>query len=81
MHIIECVIGKTKTVTVTFWLFIKTIVNVVGMTKSVTVPCHRFFSFWQFIKTIVSVFCITKTITVTLGCLLRLVSVVGMKRQ
>ena len=49
----------------TFWLFIKIIASVVGITKTLTVH-------WLFIKTIVSVVGMTKTITVPFGCLFTL---------
>ena len=56
-------VGITKTIPVLFYWFIKTIVSVVGITKTITVP---------FIQIIVSVIGITKTITKSFGYLVRL---------
>ena len=69
------------------WLFIKSIVSVVGITtcKTIIVPFDCLLRFvcvvsitktltvhWFFILTIISVVGITKTIPIPFGCLLRL---------
>ena len=52
----------------TFWLFIKPIASVVGITKTITVP-------FGCLLRLVSVVGITKTLTVPFGCFLRLLLV------
>jgi hypothetical protein len=47
-------------------MFIQTMVGVVGINKTITVP------FWLFIQTIVDAVGITKTITLSIGCLFTL---------